>query len=41
MDLYRSDMIHIPVGNGKKTLSVFNNIPAILTTHRKAFRPGN
>lgn len=40
LDLYRSDMIHIPVGNGTKALSVFNNIPAILTTHRKAFRPG-
>ncbi len=40
IDLYRSDMAHIPVGNGTKALTVFNNIPALLTAHRKTFRPG-
>jgi len=38
--LYRNDMGKIPVGNGTKAQLIFENIPSLLSHHRKIFRPG-
>ena len=40
IQLYRGDMGRIPVGNGTKARAVFDRIPALLSAHRKVFRPG-
>lgn len=37
--LYRSDMMKIPKDSGRAS-ALFDSIPAMLSSHRKAFRPG-
>ncbi|MCQ2071049.1 MAG: AAA family ATPase [archaeon] len=40
LDLYRDDMYKIGGSAGAKAKAVFEEIPSILSTHRKNFRPG-
>ena len=40
LDLYRDDMSKIGGSAGTKALAIFEEIPSMLSTHRKNFRPG-